>query len=94
MKLSQVLNQYYVMTLSEIVGFSLPEPPDLAINIHFIFEDEIFDQYFNDQEIISKDASFGVGDFVITDVDGEDCLFTALEGVDLNKQVAEKNCEP
>ena len=85
MKLSKVLDSYYVISMGAIVSFTMAEDRDMseAININFIVDGQEYDQYFNDQDII-LDPSL-TGSFVVTDVDEEQCQFMALNGVDLEK---------
>lgn len=89
MKLSEVLERFYVLPLnqSEIVGFSLPEElsDDVAINVYWK-DSDAFDehnQYFNDQDVQLLDHP--TGGFFVTDVGGEMRGFIALDGVDLEK---------
>lgn len=87
MKLSEVLNKYYVMALnsSEIVAFSSPDESNgdqaIAINWFDIDASCTHEQFFNDQDIILLDRPEGA--FYVKDVNGRDCGFLALDGVPL-----------
>lgn len=87
MKLSEVLDKYYVMALnsSEIVAFSSPDESngDQAIAIKWFdsVDSCTHEQFFNDQDIILLDKPEGA--FFVKDVDGRDCGFLALDGVPL-----------
>lgn len=82
MKLSYILENYVVTTLSETVDFHIGYGD--SINIHFVIEGLEYDQYFDDQEVQPDPNMRGV--FVVTDDDGQQCQFTALDTVDLFKE--------
>ena len=88
MKLSELFDKYYIMGLvgSEIVEFFAPDPPDEAIRITFGLDGENYEQYFNDQEIQILDHP--EGGFFVIDVDGKDCGFIALDGVNLKNDAS------
>lgn len=85
MKLSLILDRYYVIANSSVVGFHWPDETDgdTACSITFQDDDGMdVDQRFNDQDVQLLESP--KGGFVVTDVDGEACQFTALDGVELN----------
>lgn len=81
MKLSYVLDTYLVIAMSETVGFTMPEDNDTAISVRFTCDGQDYEQWFNDQDIVPDPTM--QGSFVVTDVDGEQCQFTAVEPVTL-----------
>lgn len=83
MKLSQVLEKYYVLAMSETVSYYLPNIPEDNIYISFFSEGLEYEQYFEDQEVQIQETS--LGGFTVINEDGEVCQFTALDGVDLGK---------
>lgn len=84
MTLNEILDKYYVMALvgSEIVGFTSGDD-DLTV-IWFTVDKELHEQYFVNQEIHLLDHP--TGGFLVNDIDGKDCGFIALDGVDLSPQ--------
>jgi len=84
MKLSKILNKYHVIPLvgSEMVGYCIMHrKPTPTIDINFTVDDEEHSQVFADQEIQIMNQPPGA--FSVTDVNGEQCGFIALDGVDL-----------
>lgn len=82
MKLSQVLEIYYVVVNSSVVGFCIPDAPDEIISITFQDDDGMdVDQYFMNQNI--ELLPFPKGGFTIIDIEEERLQFLALDGVDL-----------
>ncbi|MGV8863248.1 MAG: hypothetical protein ACOH2T_19040 [Pseudomonas sp.] len=81
MKLSKVLDKYYVLSQSamDIVGFFVDEEPELGEVINIEWNDHSREA-FQDQDIdMSQNRN---GQFIVTDVDGKNHIFTALDGVD------------
>lgn len=91
MKLSEVLNRFYVIPLgqSEIVGFEGDhDDPDLGEVITITWTDpedgEEYRQEFTDQDIQIEGPI--KGQFLVRQIDDEELVgFIALDGVDLEK---------
>lgn len=83
MKLSEVLDRYHVIPLfhTAIVGFCVPDPPDELIEISYEIDGEVYEHYFNDQDIQPRSGT--AGSFTVIDGDGEACGYIALKGVEL-----------
>ena len=84
MKLSEVLNRYYVVALhqSELVGFyedDLDGDVDIVIEWNDSDEFETHRQVFKDQEI--RLLVQPTGGFIVTNSEGMECGFIALAGV-------------
>jgi hypothetical protein len=84
MKLSEILDKYYVMALNctDIVGFHFPSKEEIIITFKDLDSNEVY-QIFVDQEPILLDHP--TGGFFVTDYNEQQCGFIALNGVDLNE---------
>lgn len=85
MRLSEVLDKYYVMALNctDIVGFHIIEDGLIIISFKDLDSNEVY-QHFTNQEIQLLDHP--TGGFFVNDDDGQQCGFLALDGVDLTKE--------
>lgn len=91
MKLSDILNKYYVIPMShcEIVGFTInDDADDNDVNpITITWNDsDTFESYlevFDDQDVEFLDQPTGA--FTATDAEGKTAIFIALDGVNLKE---------